>query len=183
MRIAILMLCSIFLTSTAFADTASLKGQAKFVSDAPAEKINGTAAGSAELMIKGDDVKTLRGEILFDVASMKTGNKMRDEHLRSPMWLDLASFPNISFKIQTVTENTDATYQVAGGFTLHGVTQPLTAKAKVKVLTKGDKKLIKITTGFKIALADYKIEGKKGIVGNKVGKEIEIKAVLRGVIK
>jgi len=182
------MLCSIFLTSTAFADIASLKGQARFVSDAPAEKINGTASGSAQLTMKEGKAETIRGEILFDVASMKTGNKMRDEHLRSSMWLDLAHFPAISFKIEAVTKSDDKMYKVTGDFTLHGVTKPLTARAKIKQVTaktpgKGLQKLIKVETEFNIALADYKIEGKKGVIGNKVGKEIKIKAELRGMVK
>lgn len=188
MRITILMLCSIFLTSTAFADTASLKGQASFISDAPAEKINGTASGSAELTMKEGEAETIRGEILFDVASMETGNKMRNKHLRSSMWLDLARFPKIKFKIEAVTKSDDKTYKVKGDFTLHGVTKSLTALAGIQQVTaevpgKGLKKHIKVNTEFNIALADYKIEGKKGVIGDKVGKEIEIKVALRGFVK
>ena len=178
MRIIAIFLCSLFFASSALAETASLKGFAKFISDAPAEKINGTASGSADLKINGSDITSLQGTISFDVASMKTGNDMRDEHLQGAMWLDAAKYPKITFTIKGITKD-DGKYKVAGEFKLHGVAKAITATAKVK--TKGNK--IKIMTQFEIALADYNVKGKSGVVGDKVGKTIQIQAQLRGTIQ
>jgi len=39
---------------------------------------------------------------------------------------------------------------------------------------------VKVTTAFNISLDDYAVEGKKGIVGNKVGKQIAVTVKLKG---
>ena len=41
----------------------------------------------------------------------------------------------------------------------------------------------KITTKFAIKLADYKVEGKAGLVGSKVGESIDCEATLVGKAK
>lgn len=179
MRIITLLLCSLFFVSSALAETASLKGFAKFISDAPAEKINGTAKGSADLKINGSDITSLQGTISFDVASMKTGNEMRDEHLQSEMWLDAANHPKITFTIKSITKGDDGKYAVAGEFKLHGVAKAITASAMA--VTKDNK--MKIVTKFEIALADYNVKGKSGVIGDKVGETIQIQAQLRGTIQ
>ena len=118
---------------------------------------------------------------------MKTGNDMRDDHLRSAQWLDAATHPEMSFEVvsvvakPTVTEGDvkSADLEVTGKFTLHGVTTDLKAPATIK--WKGDK--VKISTQFGIKLADYKVKGKEGIVGQKVGETIACEATLKGVVK
>jgi polyisoprenoid-binding protein YceI len=66
------------------------------------------------------------------VASLGTGIDMRDEHLRSPMWLDAERHPTISFRSQEARKLADGTWQVAGTFTLHGVSRQVTARADVR---------------------------------------------------
>jgi polyisoprenoid-binding protein YceI len=137
----------------------------------------------AELQINGKDLSSIKGQISFDVASMKTGNDMRDDHLRSDVWLDAAKFPKITFTVKSVTAKEDGKVSVTGDFNLHGVAKELTTEADVKIVEKGGKTLIQVKTAFKVALADYNVKGKAGVVGNKVGKEIGVNVRLRGVIK
>ncbi|MCA9542429.1 MAG: YceI family protein [Myxococcales bacterium] len=177
------------LSTPAFAAPGSmqLKGQAKWVSDAPVEKIVGTAEGTGELSIDLDDLTTLKGKITMPVESMKTGNGQRDEHLKGSDWLDAAQFPNIEFTVAEVkiTQPTsgdpikEAKVEVSGDFSLHGVTTRLTAPATLK--WKGNQ--VKIATAFQIKLADYQVKGKSGVVGNKVGETIAIDVDIRGEIK
>jgi polyisoprenoid-binding protein YceI len=164
-----------------FAENISFKGNAKFISDAPVEKINGTANGSASMSINGTDVTTMKGQITFDVKSMKTGNDMRDDHLRSPVWLDAEKYPQITFDVKSISKKGDDQFEVEGAFTLHGVSKKMKTDAQVKVMTKGGKTFYKITTSFSVSLAEYNVKGKEGVVGNKVGKEIQVKVKLRGV--
>jgi polyisoprenoid-binding protein YceI len=79
-----------------------VKGNASFTSEAPLEKIEGTATSSGTLQVDLEDFTAIRGEINVPVSSMETGNKTRDEHLRGSDWLDASKCPNVSFKIESV---------------------------------------------------------------------------------
>src|SRR5579872_4659511 len=60
------------------------KNQFIWTSDAPLESIRGTSEGVAgTLTIDPQDLSTLRGTITTQVATMKTGNDTRDNHLHS----------------------------------------------------------------------------------------------------
>jgi polyisoprenoid-binding protein YceI len=175
------------LPALAAPQSASMKGQTKWISDAPVEKIVGTAAGTAELKIDLADLSTLKGKISFSVDSMMTGNAMRDGHLKSPTWLDATQFPEITFDIisakvleaPTGDAVKAAKVEATGKFTLHGVSTDMTIPATLK--WKGDK--LKISADFNVKLAEYKVEGKAGVVGNKVGDTIAITATLKGKIQ
>jgi len=166
---------------------AQLKGVMKFISDAPLEKIVGTANGTGSLTVDTENIESLSGTITVPVASMKTGNDKRDNHLRGPNWLDEKSHPTITFSsngvkvlgpVQTKGAIHAVKLEVQGNFTLHGVTKPITAPVDLK--WKGQK--IKLKTQFQIALGDFQVKGTEDVVGSKVGKTIDIKVRLRGLI-
>lgn len=171
------------------ASAEDFSGKFKFTSNAPKEDIFGTATGSADLKINTADLAATTGVIKVPVKTMKTGNETRDEHMLSAAWLDAAQYPEITFEITgvelegAVTEEGDvkeAKAKVKGKFTLHGVSTPLTAPATIK--WKADGKA-KITTSFAIKLADYKVQGKDGVVGSKVGETIKCQASLVGKVQ
>jgi polyisoprenoid-binding protein YceI len=56
--------------------------------------------------------------------SIDTGNTKRDEHLRSPDFLNVKQFPNLSF-VSTGVKPVDGGYDVQGDFTMHGMTKPI----------------------------------------------------------
>ena len=169
------------------APNATLKGQAQFASDAPLEKINGTAPAKGTLDINIKDLTTLAGEFKVPVAEMKTGNKTRDGHLQGKDWLNSKKCAHISYafkgaKILSTKEKNGMSaskVEVNGMINIHCVEKPLKAIAMVK--SKGDK--LKVDTKFTIALKDFDVEGSKGIVGSKVGKSIDVKVSFKGAIK
>ncbi|TNF48852.1 MAG: polyisoprenoid-binding protein [Deltaproteobacteria bacterium] len=59
-------------------------------------------------------------------ASVDTGNKKRDDHLRSPDFFDVASYPVMSFVSKKVTVANDVPTQINGELTLHGETRAVT---------------------------------------------------------
>ncbi len=66
-------------------------------------------------------------------ASVFTNNAERDKHISSKDFLDVANFPDATFKSTQVTnvgKNADGkiTADVIGDLTLHGVTKPVTVK-------------------------------------------------------
>ena len=171
------------------ADAGDFKGKFKFTVDGPKEAIFGTATGQASLSGDIADITSIKGSITVPVKTMETGNTVRDDHLRSPDWLDEAKYPNIVFDVESVALDgaiseekgmKAAKVKVTGKFTLHGVTTPLTSDATIKWKEDGK---AKITTSFTIALADYQVKGKAGIVGSKVGSTIACEATLVGSLK
>jgi polyisoprenoid-binding protein YceI len=58
-------------------------------------------------------------------ASIDTNSPKRDEHLRSPDFLNVKQFPSMNFK-STAVKPAQGGYEVTGDFTMHGVTKPLT---------------------------------------------------------
>ena len=64
-------------------------------------------------------------EATIDAASVDTRNEKRDEHLRSPDFLDAAKFPTITFKSTKIEAAGDGKWKLAGDLTLHGVTKPV----------------------------------------------------------
>ncbi|MCA9543107.1 MAG: YceI family protein [Myxococcales bacterium] len=185
MRLIKPLLAFALLSLPFMAHAGDFEGQFKFTSKAPKEDIFGTAPGKAALTGDAKDLTTLKGTISVPVAGMQTGNAMRDDHLRSATWLDAAQFAEITFTVKSVAvaksedkgKFIEAELKVTGDFTLHGVTKEITAPATIKIKPDGK---AKITTDFTIALADYKVEGKAGVVGDKVGTSIACGATLTG---
>jgi len=68
---------------------------------------------------------------VLDAASIETGAAPRDEHLRSPDFLDTDRFPEITFR-STRIEPRRGRYLLHGDLTLHGVTRPVILEAEVE---------------------------------------------------
>ena len=166
----------------AFADTS--RTSIDWFSDAPMEKIKGTASGATgSVTFDPANPQGLTGSVSVPVKSMKSGNPIRDRHLKGAKWLDAGKYPNLVFKVTKVTAATRAKsksdLKLNGTFTCHGVTKAISVPATIK----WNAKTLKLTTKFTIKLADYKVAGSSGTIGNKVGKTIEIKATLYGAAR
>jgi len=157
-----------------------LKGSPEFVSEAPLEKIVGVSEGLLTLTGDFADLKTLKAVVVIPVASMRTGNEIRDDHLRGEGWLNGKANPNVEFTstaIEVLKQKGDATkgkakLSAVGNISINGVSKPLTAE----VVVKWSPASVKLKTKFSVALADFEVKGSEGVVGNKVGKSIDIKA-------
>lgn len=69
------------------------------------------------------DLTTLAAEVSIAADGIHTGIAKRDEHLKSPDFLDVACFPKIEFKSTGVTVTGINTCLVGGLLTIHGVTR------------------------------------------------------------
>jgi polyisoprenoid-binding protein YceI len=67
-------------------------------------------------------------EVTIDTASIDTGNAPLDKHVKTAEFLDVEKFPTATFKGTSLRFNGDTPVEVAGNFTFHGVTKPLTLK-------------------------------------------------------
>ncbi len=169
-------------------------GQNQFLwhSEAPVETIDGTAEGiTGTISLDPKNLKSISGTISAKVATMQSGNSMRDDHLRSAVWLDAEKYPTIQFTAKSIknvkVEGSKMTADVTGDFTMHGVTKPMTIpftltyideSAKTRERAPGD--LVMISAKFFVALGDFDVKGKGDLIGNKVGESIEIEANLFG---
>ncbi|MEU3844688.1 YceI family protein [Streptomyces sp. NPDC028635] len=80
-------------------------------------------AGRVE--IAPDDVTGSRVEAVIQAASIDTGNKMRDDHLRSPDFLDVGTYPEITFRSTGLTAAGPDRWTVHGELGMHGVLRPV----------------------------------------------------------
>ena len=64
-------------------------------------------------------------DISIDAGSISTGFKKRDDHLRSPDFLNVGEFPEITYKSTKVSLKGDAAL-VEGNLTIMGVSKPVT---------------------------------------------------------
>jgi len=69
------------------------------------------------------DVTKSTADITIDAASINTRVAKRDEHLRSPDFLDAAKFPAISFTSKRIEKTGTGTLKMTGDLTIRGVTK------------------------------------------------------------
>jgi polyisoprenoid-binding protein YceI len=68
--------------------------------------------------------------VTMDAASINTGVTDRDNHLRSGDFLDVATYPEVTFKSTSVKPTGENTAEVTGDLTIRGVTRPVVLKTE-----------------------------------------------------
>jgi polyisoprenoid-binding protein YceI len=68
-------------------------------------------------------------EATIDASSINTNEAQRDAHLKSADFLEVAKYPNITFKSKKVARDGDE-WKVTGDLSLHGVTKEVTLKVE-----------------------------------------------------
>ena len=89
-------------------------------------EISGTIAWDAA------NLAAAKIDVTIQAGSVDTHSEKRDAHLASPDFFDAKQFKTLKFTSSSFTKIDDSSYKVAGDFTMHGVTKPLTITA-VKV--------------------------------------------------
>jgi polyisoprenoid-binding protein YceI len=89
-------------------------------------------------------------DITLPSASLSTSNAAVDTELKSDKWFDVAKFDTIKFHSTKVTQTGANTADIAGDFTMHGVTRSIVLKAKFNAA--GVNPIDKaFTTGFEVS--------------------------------
>lgn len=101
--------------------TKAMWGMAKVVATFAATE------GSAHVAEDG----TVTGSLTIDAASVDTGQKKRDEHLRGSDFFDVAAHPTFTYTATGAKVATDGAVIVSGTFSAHGVTESLDVRATV----------------------------------------------------
>lgn len=103
-------------------------------------------------------------DVQIDVASINTGNGMKNRHARGKKWFDAEQFPTINFTSEKFTKSATG-YEVTGTLEMHGVkkayTLPFTFKDNV------------FESSFKVNRTDFNVGSVKGM-SKKVPLEIQL---------
>ncbi|WES70144.1 YceI family protein [Superficieibacter sp. HKU1] len=116
--------------------------------------------------------------VTLNTNSVDTNHAERDKHLRSADFLNVAKFPQATFKSTAVKADGDA-LDVTGDLTLNGVTKPVTLKAKM--IGQGDDPWGGKRAGFeaagKISLKEFNIKTDLGPASQDVELIISVEGV------
>ena len=83
-----------------------------------------TATG--KLVLDPDNVEQSSISVTIDAASVSTGFEALDTHLKSADFLEVETYPEITFESTSIERTGDTTANVIGDLTIHGTTQPVT---------------------------------------------------------
>ena len=126
-------------------------------------------------------------EATMQAASLDTRSEQRDAHLRSPDFLDVERYPEVTFKSTGISGSKDS-FKLTGDLTIRGVTRPITldvtfegegkdpwggTRASFSARGKFDRRDFGLT--WNVALETGGI-----LVSNEVKINIEAQAVLQG---
>lgn len=110
-------------------------------------------------------------DVTIPIQSVDTTVPKLDGELKSAQWFDATQFPNATFKSTRVVRTGANTANISGNLTLHGVTQPVTLKARL--IGSGTNPLDKMyTVGFEatgtIARSQFGVKQYVPLVGDTV---------------
>lgn len=78
---------------------------------------------SGRIVYDEKDISRSSADITIEAASISTRVAKRDDHLRSPDFLDAAKYPVITFKSKRVEKAGDGRLKMTGDLTIRGVTR------------------------------------------------------------
>ena len=83
------------------------------------------------LTLDPDNVENSKIDVTIDASSVSTGVEALDKHLKSSDFLNVETYPEITFKSTGIKRTGDDTAEVTGDLTIHGVTKPVTLETKL----------------------------------------------------
>jgi polyisoprenoid-binding protein YceI len=118
-------------------------------------------------------------ELVIDVASIYTGIRKRDDHLRSSDFFDVDTCPAMSFKSTRIESTDNNLVQVTGDLQIHGKTRRIKVPALLSGPVQdpfGDGSSMGFTASFIINREDYDITWNQPMADNgfMVGSKVEI---------
>lgn len=116
-------------------------------------------------------------ELSVDVASINTEVQMRDDHLKSADFFEVAKYPKMTFKSTAVKKVSENKYTLTGDLTLHGATKPVTMDLWYRGTIENPQSKA-ITSGFQLTgtlkRSDFNIGPK--FYAPMISEEVQIKA-------
>lgn len=109
------------------------------------------------LVMDPENVEAATLTATIDATSISSGFPPLDDHIKSADFLEVETYPTITFESTSVTQTGDKTADITGDLTLHGVTKPLTLQATLTHL--GDHPLGQFVDYYKGSWAAFSATG------------------------
>lgn len=148
-----------------------------------AARVRGSFKSFSGAINIADPVEASSVRVSIDAASIDTGAEDRDNHLRSPDFLDVEDYPTLEF-VSTAVRPTGGRYEVDGELTIRGETRPATLDVEYAGVMQdpwgNDKAIFSAST--RINREDWglnwnaPLEAGGWLVGKEVTIEIELQA-------
>lgn len=87
-------------------------------------------AVEGSVSIEGDDVETARVDVKIDASSIDTRVEQRDQHLRSPDFLDAETYPYLTFESTKVERVGEDRLKIVGDLTIRDTTREVSLDAQ-----------------------------------------------------
>lgn len=100
-------------------------------------KVRGRFGGFTGSVTIGETLGDTSVQASIDAASIDTANQMRDDHLRSPDFLDVERYPTLEFRSTSVEQTGEDTLRLDGELTIRGITRPVSLDVAYQGLTAG----------------------------------------------
>lgn len=143
------------------------------------------ATWSGSVALDPNDLTRSSVNVEIDANSIDTGVAERDNHLRSPDFLDVARFPTLRFVSTRVEKANDTRYRVHGELTIRDVTRPVTLDMEYGGQAKdpwGNQRAA-FTATTSVNRTDFGLKWNQALeaggvlVGERVDIELEVQAV------
>ena len=134
----------------------------------------------AQVETEDSDFATAKIQFTADIASITTGNKDRDNHLKSPDFFDAENYSQLKFVSTKLEKKDDENYILHGNLTIRDVTKPVKFNAEFGGIGKdpwGNEKAGFTITG-KINRTDFKLNWNAALEtgGVLVSEEVRLQA-------
>lgn len=131
------------------------KGQVSFVAKGRPALISIKGEGQGLTSLLTTNERALSGKIIFELASLKTGIDLRDEHLKNK-YLEVSKHPKATLILKDLKlpDDIQKPFEFSATLDLHGVEQLITGTAQLK----GNKNPQNLTANFKIKLSQFQID-------------------------
>jgi polyisoprenoid-binding protein YceI len=175
-RIALIFTLALLVISANAQKYMTKNGYIGFFSHTPMEDIKGDNNQVAGVI----DIAT--GDMVFQVLvkSFHFDRALMEEHFNEN-YMESEKFPKATFKgkitnLTSVNFTKNGTYEVTvdGDLTIHNVTNKVSNKGTIEIVTGG----INANSKFKIVPEDYKIEI-PGVVREKINKDLEVTVLMK----
>jgi polyisoprenoid-binding protein YceI len=146
--------------------------QMSFKIKGPFGTVNGTVKNlTGSINFDEKKLSDSKIDVRGDATTIKTGNNMRDRHLKKEEWFDASKFPSIHFISQSFSQTPEG-FIINGILTLKDVSKPISFPFTVE--RKGKTSVFK--GEFTINRIDYGVGEKSFTVGNDVHVLLEVPA-------
>ena len=167
------------------------KNVASFALNDPFEQVNGdTKRTTGTIVADPANVAASSVELSVDLATIDTGVKLRDAHIRDE-FAEISRFPHATFKSVSVSCSSSASpnqpidITVAGDFQMHGVTRRLTVPMRVVLIPeteltrsqRGPGDWLHASGKFPIKLSEFGIHVPQSFIDDKIEITLDLFAV------